>query len=500
MKFGIWLALFVAIIVSVLGLTLFCRGVVDYYSSFAGESIDNQNTYILARVVGILLLFIDALIFTLFILRRSTVILAKTLITQFDIITQRQWLIFVFVLALLLRITWILIISNESYSDWRWYSDNARNLILHGQYGYPEPTAYRAPGYTIFLAGIYKIFGFKEVAGQIANGLFNSINCILLYFIGKKVSRLVGKISSIMLALYPTHILISSYLCSDVLYTTVLLIVVLYFSGFIKSDFLSTDKIVAGLILALGSLYIRPLFLLFFVPFIYFLRRQGRVPYRKIGKYLLIYAGLFCLIIAPWWIRNYVVFDRFIPYTTELDHAILTQAVYTDGMLIAYELGEQGQSELESHAEMRKMGIEYMIRNPWTYIKRKIIQAGPFIYPDQDYIVSYQFNPPNRFSQCRYKNIIKNFTEYIAVTGYSIMLILFLMGIYFYRKERPALAFSLIMIIYISLFTMVGVYGHPRMRFPIEPLMMLFASLPLVKFIECLKGGDVRNRLAMGQS
>ena len=32
----------------------------------------------------------------------------------------------------------------------------------HGQYGYPEPTAYRAPGYTIFLAGIYKIFGFKE--------------------------------------------------------------------------------------------------------------------------------------------------------------------------------------------------------------------------------------------------------------------------------------------------------------------------------------------------
>lgn len=493
MKLGIWLAIFVAIIVSVLGLTLFHPGIADYYASLSGDGIGNPNTYILARVIGLLLLFSGALFITLIIFRRRAILLTKSAIDLIENISQGYWLIFVFVLALLLRLTWILIISNESYSDWKWYSDNARNLILHGQYGYPEPTAYRAPGYTIFLAGIYKIFGFKEVAGQVANGLLNSLNCILLYFIGKKVSRLVGKISSIMLALYPTHILISSYLCSDVLYTTVLLIVVLYFSGFIKSDFLSTGKIVAGLFLALGSLYIRPLLLLFFLPLIYFLRRQGEVPYRKIGKYLLIYAGLFCLIIAPWWIRNYVVFDRFIPYTTELDHAILTQAIYVDGMMVAYELDEQGLTELESHAEMRKMGIEYMIRNPWTFIKRKIIQAGPFVYPDQDYIVSYQFNPPNRFSQCRYKNIIKNFTEYIAMAGYCVMLILFFLGIYIYRRERPAAAFSLIMIIYITLFTVVGVYGHPRMRFPIEPLMILFAALPVGRVCESLRDNFVRD-------
>lgn len=476
---------------SVVGLMLLHTGMVDDFASLLGKTVDNPNTYVLARIIGVIFLGLGGL--GLFVRLRWKRLSPKirSFIKAVNSVGQAQWLVIVFVLALALRSGWVFLIANESYSDWKTYSERAADIVIHGRYGYPEPTAMNMPGYPLFLAAIYRIFGINELAGQLGNAFLNSLNCLLLYFIGKRVSESLGKISSLMLAIYPTHILISSYLCTDVLFTTTFLITVLYFSGFMEDDFTRTGRIAAGILLVGLSLYVRPVMLFFFIPFIYFLRRRGRLLYLVIGKYLLLYAGIIGLLLAPWWYRNYRVFHRFIPYTTQIDYAILTQAVHVEGMRVGAELSQDGLSELEQVRRMREMGIEYMLRNPGKLLKEKIVRAGGHFHIDHSYIGVYQFTPRNRFSGHRYRNIIRNFIEYIAAAGYCVMMVLFLIGLVFYWRERRRLvplSFSLNMIVYVSLF-MMSIYGMARYRFPTEPLMILFGSIPLLKVFRCSTRG-----------
>lgn len=61
----------------------------------------------------------------------------------------------------------------------------------------------RGPVYVYFLAFLFKIFGTGFTAARVAQMALGSVNCILVYFLGKKIfSRSVGLISALICSTY----------------------------------------------------------------------------------------------------------------------------------------------------------------------------------------------------------------------------------------------------------------------------------------------------------
>ena len=478
------------VLLTVAGLLLLLAGsgflfsrFLDLLAAAAGREIGNPNTYILGKWVGgLFILFgLAGLLVALF--REKCFFFLRFLTGKIDAAAAGPWLIFIFLLAFLLRLGWIVLISNESFSDWRIYSEQAAGIARHFQYGYPDPTAFKPPGYALFLGGVYAVFGVNEFAGQVANALLGALNCVLLFFIGKKTSALVGKIASLVLSIYPTHIFMSSYLCSDILFTVVLLAMVAVLEGMGAKNARKWGRLILGMGLAVLSLYIRPVLLLFPVALVFYLHRIG-LPSRRLPAVLVLYAGLFAVLFFPWWIRNYRVFNRFIWWGTEVQYAMLTTSSSEGMKYISGQAGDEYKSELELTDAMASKGIRHMFNHPGATVKHKVWTWFNFIDWDLQYVIGYQIHPGvrNRFSGHPYENIIKNFLIYIASAGYIFLCLLFMGGVYIYFRFGPPLRFTWLTIVYVTLFMMIT-YGQQRLRFPIEPLMIVFAALVLEHII-----------------
>ncbi len=79
------------------------------------------------------------------------------------------------------------------------YGDIARNLLLHGVYGFshvsgvaaPRPTLIRLPGYPLFLAAVFRVFGVEHYrAVLLVQTALDLWTCLLL---GGTARRLFGR-------------------------------------------------------------------------------------------------------------------------------------------------------------------------------------------------------------------------------------------------------------------------------------------------------------------
>ena len=108
-------------------------------------------------------------------------------------ISSRKTLIIILVVAFVLRLAWLLWARPVPSSDFAQYLDNARDLIMYGSYGYPEPTAYRLPLYPLMLAGLLLIW--DAIAWlSLWSVLLSTVTCLLVYLVASRLgaSKAVG--------------------------------------------------------------------------------------------------------------------------------------------------------------------------------------------------------------------------------------------------------------------------------------------------------------------
>ena len=99
---------------------------------------------------------------------------------------DRTALLLIFILALCLRLVFVLQIHYEPFSDMAHYDEIARNL-LEGK-GFSSDgriTAYRPPGYPFFVASVYSIFGSSPVAVRVVQAILGAFTCCLAYFLAR---------------------------------------------------------------------------------------------------------------------------------------------------------------------------------------------------------------------------------------------------------------------------------------------------------------------------
>ncbi|WP_449537829.1 glycosyltransferase family 39 protein [Ferdinandcohnia sp. Marseille-Q9671] len=178
------------------------------------------------------------------------------------------------------------------------------------------PTVHIMPGQTFLLAVVFFIFGQGDLgiyAAKFVMIMLGLSSIYGIYLIGKQIlSENAGLIAAFLLAIFIPQILTDNLLLTESPFTA-FSIYMIYFSLKLAESKKMTDFYLLMLFYFL-AIYFRPTIALYpFILLVYLLLKK--YPLKLAVKQFSIAFVLLLLILGPWWIRNYMHFDTFIPLT-----------------------------------------------------------------------------------------------------------------------------------------------------------------------------------------
>lgn len=368
----------------------------------------------------------------------------------------------VFVVALLLRGLFVASLGAKlRFPDAGAYDTIAMNLLDGKGYTQGEVLARRPPGYPTFLAGIYALFGHNYPAVRIVQAILSALMVIFIYLTGRSVfNETVGKLGAVIAVFYPFFIFYSGMLLSDILFTFTLVLFSLLAFKLIENNSLKS-QVGVGLILGVTTL-IRPticLFPIFMFVWLWMIREKKK---EAIWNWLLI-CIIFIITLSPWMIRNYLVLNAFVPFTTQGgEHLWVSNHPAANGTGVYPEETAQRRiimaripSEVERDRYFRQEAIKFIVNDPGHYFKLIFMKFIRF------------WNP---FPQTSLRD------QVVSFFSYGLLLPVFIIGLILSLKNNRAW-FLYLLILYFTMFHTLLSYGSTRFRFPIEPYIILFAAV-----------------------
>lgn len=337
-----------------------------------------------------------------------------------------------------------------------------------------KPTVAEMPGHGVMLAFMFKIFGYPEgvTVFRVVQSCIQALCIFLVFFIGREIyGSKVALIACGMSAVYLPHVVSSGLILMEVTYQFLLLLLV-YISIFALKTKKLQYYIQGGVVWALACL-VRPTLAMF--PLIMLiLWILYKYPVKEMIKYTLIVSIVFSLLLAPWWIRNYLDFNRFIPFSLASGNPFL------QGTNINYDQSHDfmgyypGKDAVETDRIEMETGIKrlktYFKKQPMDYIywytigKTKHLWRFPYYWKE---IFTIPFNSVVRYHQ---------FIMYMGILGAIISI----SG----RKRRDSLMLILVImyftVIHLPYFTFAR-YAYPAM--PIVIILAAYGAAAAVKYI-----------------
>jgi len=282
----------------------------------------------------------------------------------------------VIVLALTLRLAWAWWIPVIPVSDGAAYDAFARTLVQHGTFGWTatEPTAFWPPGTTFLHGSLYALFGIRYepiIALNIALSL--GIIWVTARLAARFWNPRVALLSGLILAIWPTLIMYSTILASELPF---LFLTLLALDLWTHPRLAPTPKsLLAGLVLGLAAL-VRPQALL--LPLIFaaglLLTRGFHLP-ALIGQVrLVVVAGIvMALVVAPWTWRNYQLYGE--PVLISTNGGITLWMGNTPGTDGRYMAVPDHYAQLPENERARVLGREardYILQDPAAFAARAI--------------------------------------------------------------------------------------------------------------------------------
>ncbi|MHA1696135.1 MAG: hypothetical protein ACTSUG_12770, partial [Candidatus Helarchaeota archaeon] len=200
-----------------------------------------------------------------------------------------------------------------------------------------KPSFYRVPGYSLFLAGCYKLFG-----GDIKKALwiqifFASFIPLLIFFLSLVLfpkNMLLAKITSVFVSFFHLgFILFSGFAMTETFFVFFWLLFLILFMNRIFNIIKLKNLFFAGIFSGFASLF-RPIghYLIFISILIVLFSYGGYV--KKIKKSLILFLGWF-VIVFGWLLRNYLltgfIFFHTLPGIHFLKHSASRIAMHIHG-------------------------------------------------------------------------------------------------------------------------------------------------------------------------
>lgn len=409
---------------------------------------------------------------------------------------SRLWLVILFVCAVSSRLfvgAWQgLSAPPESGSDAQEYDCYAWNVAQGRGYRGLSPdvtdndhfTAYRPPGPSLIWAGLFTFFGHRYDVIRAFHCVLGAASAVLLFQIARYCfSTPTAWLAAWGWAFWPVSLLYSSQLLSEPIAGFVLLLFVLAALRFAQGPSWHRAVLVAFI---LGcNLLVHPS-KLFVLPFlgiwaVWQFRKHPRHAIQAIAI-----PALSLLVLAPWAARNYVVFDKFIPFSTMGGSVLLqgnNRVVVTDPVLFGYsvwdtkipeyrELLQAPNDEVKRDEVARQLAVEWLLNNrdKWPFLIQAKLRRG--------------FTPLLQSHSPRLYRLGTLFSWGPVLVLFAAAFIPTLM--HFLRTGHPGWIIHLVILHYVAI--IVIFFGYSRYRYPIEPLCVLLAAAAVTFLSTRLQG------------
>jgi len=380
-----------------------------------------------------------------------------------------------FFVAMAIRTLYIFSMDNHTIGSGDQGWDIASNIVSGEGYKMRyfsdiDLVSFRPPLFPLFLTTVFLIFGKSILISKFFLALIGSLNCIVMYFLGKEIfNKKIGLLAMFIAVFYPAFIYWCGFLGPEIFTTFFLSLAVLYL---FKSK---TEKLkynlLCGLFLGLSVLTrsvvvgLIPLFLIWF-----FIFKQNKKAALKAIFYITV---IFMLTTSPWVIRNFIIHKEVMFFSTEggiTFYSANNPTALTKGQRDWYVPRDvveknKGLTEIERDRLFYRKGIKFIVENPDTYIKLVYERIVRF----------WRFYPHIADSNGAYASI--HAILMFLTDGFLILLSFWGLFQFFRRNPRKALFF--ILLFFYFTITAGLIRGSIRYRAPIMPYLFLLASYVL---------------------
>jgi 4-amino-4-deoxy-L-arabinose transferase-like glycosyltransferase len=346
------------------------------------------------------------------------------------------------------------------------------------------PTAWLAPVYPLLIAGIFKILGIFTTraffAAVFLNILFSSAACVPVFFVGKRVGGLgVASLAAWLWALFPSAIMMPFEWIWDTSLSAFLAATILWATRNLAESNRALNWCGYGLLWGFSLMTNPALGVL--LPFL-----LGWLAYRSLGesrlrwKRVALAAGVAILCCAPWTIRNYTAFHRFIPLRSNLP----------------FELWLGNNDIFDEHA---RNGRKLITRTEET---RRYAQRGETAYMREKWQIATSFMRSHPGLELRLagrkfvafwtgmESPLKTFRETDSVLIRGILLCSFLTAIggffgivaLWRRRNVMTLPLAVFPVIFPCLYYVT--HADLRYRHPIDPVLCLLTAIAATSLSE----------------
>ena len=380
----------------------------------------------------------------------------------------RRTLSLIFFLALLTRVAFILTQQDGFYfPDSTMDSQTAVKLLSVGEFGADFG---RAPGYPVFLAAVYWLFGESIFAIRVVESVMGAFLAVIMAQVGRRVGgEMVGALAGIIWAVYPLGVFLAGLVYPTGLTAMFLACGVFCLLPATHEKLSAKGVFAGGLFFGLAALTI-PVALLTIVVAAAWVFYWGRHSRLLLASLLLLGA---VVSLAPWTARNFLVLGRLIPVQPNFAQHVRKPIMMTpDGKILTVE------------ADLRKDRVSgifynldlYAVRFRRNFVKFWELYPGGITMNEEGYrdelhardsrIVEETIYAPNRLIN----------TVSILSTG-PVFFFALVGTIAMWLRKDLRRALSILWIIALSF--AVGYaffYGKMRYRIPVEPYIIILSA------------------------
>jgi 4-amino-4-deoxy-L-arabinose transferase-like glycosyltransferase len=359
------------------------------------------------------------------------------------------------------------------------------------------PTLMREPGYPLFLAGVFALFGYSIEAARFANLVLAGVAAVLVMRLARVagLTRGAATLAAAIFLAHPGTLIAAARGGFEIFFVFLLLLFLLALARATQGG-TAKHYVLAGFLLGLAALT-RSTVLLFPIVALGYLLLIARTAGERV-RYCVRFAALLAIVavaMSPWAIRNYMVAGEFVPTSTVQGVAAQTGLHICKGLSF-----DRGLLELDREAAAERRTLARRLGYPFHdgYYQYFHATAGEIAFNRYllgEVIGEYR-SQPLLWMKCATQNLF-NFwfagkTSQMTALNMAIQLpflTLAIFGAYWLWRTGRSRGIALPGLFILYLYALhVPIHAQARYSVPLVPLLAILASAGILALLRASYG------------